>query len=263
MIKRDSDTELDVGNHRGLPLRRERNRRSIRLRGYDYSQSGAYFVTICTQNRECMFGKIVDGEMVLNDPGRMVKKWYQELENKFPDIRCDEYIVMPNHFHGVVVNVGADLRVCPETDLRVCPSDVRSRNNGQSRRIAPTKPREHIGDNHDSDNHKTDEHMEPGEPEPDAHETTGAHTGAPLRAVVQWFKTITTNEYIRGVKQCGWPRFDGKLWQRNYWEHIVRNENELNRLRQYIIDNPAKWEHDRENPAVVGADLRVCPETGN
>ena len=78
---------------------------------------------------------------------------------------------------------------------------------------------------------------------------------------MQWFKTMTTNEYIRGVKQRGWPRFDGKLWQRNYYEHIVRNENELNRIRQYILDNPMKWEMDREHPDMpVGADLRVRPD---
>lgn len=185
------------------------HRRSIRLRGYDYLQSGTYFVTICTQNRVCMFGEIVDGKMRLNNAGRMVEKWYQELVNKFLDIRCDEYIVMPNHFHGVIVNVGADLRVCPGN-------------------------------------------------KPGAHEP-GAHIGAPLQVVVQWFKTMTTNEYIRGVKQHDWPRFDGKLWQRNYYEHIIRNENELNRIRQYIIDNPTKWDHDHENPT-VGADSCACPD---
>ncbi len=66
----------------------------------------------------------------------------------------------------------------------------------------------------------------------------GAHVGAPLHGVLQWFKTMSTNEYIRGVKQRGWMPFPGKLWQRNYYEHIVRNESELNRIRQYIIDNP-------------------------
>ena len=71
--------------------------RSIRLKGYDYSQAGAYFVTICTQNRECLFGEIVDKEMILNDPGRMVEKWYRELENKFADIVCDQCAIMPNH----------------------------------------------------------------------------------------------------------------------------------------------------------------------
>ncbi len=166
-------------------------RRSIRLRGYDYSQTGAYFVTICTQNRECLFEEIVDGEMALGDAGRMVEKWYCALENKFSDICCDEYIVMPNHFHCIVVNVGADQCVCPD--------------DGQLYRIAPTVMGEH--------------------------NTMGEHMGSPLRTVVQWFKTMTINEYIRGVKQNGWLRFDGKLWQRNYYDHIIRNENELNRIR--------------------------------
>jgi len=181
----------------GEPPQRK-NRRTIRLRGYDYSKAGAYFITICTQNRECFFGDIVNGEMRLNDAGEMVEKWYRELENKFPDIRCDQYIVMPNHFHGVIVNVGADLRVCP----------------GNA---------------------------------PDVYKT-GEHIGSPLRAVVQWFKTMTTNEYIRGVKQYGWSRFNGRLWQRNYYEHIVRDENELNRIREYIVNNPTQWPSDRLYP---------------
>ncbi len=159
------------------------HRRSIRMKGYDYSQTGVYFITICLQHKACLFGNIVDGSMVLNNAGLMVEQWYHELENKFSDIRCDKYVIMPNHFHCIVIN-----------------------NDG------------------------------------------GEHTGSPLRAVVQWFKTMTTNEYIRGVKHNGWKRFDGKLWQRNYYEHIVRNEKELNRIRQYIMDNPAKWESDQENP---------------
>jgi len=72
-----------------------------------------------------------------------------------------------------------------------------------------------------------------------------APTGLSLSDVVHRFKTITTKQYIDGVKQHGWSRFGGKLWQRNYYEHIVRNENELNQIRQYIADNPAKWETDR------------------
>lgn len=98
------------------------HRRSIRLKGYDYSQAGAYFITICCQNRKCLFGNVVGGEMILNDAGNMIDKWYRELCNKFPDIELGEYIVMPNHFHGIIINngalsvgVGADLRVCPQT----------------------------------------------------------------------------------------------------------------------------------------------------
>ena len=164
-------------------------RKSIRLQEYDYSQPGAYFVTICTQNRECLFGHISNEKIILNDAGKVVVKWYHELQNKFSDIKCDEYSVMPNHFHAVIVNVGADLCVCPE--------------------------------------HGTDF---------DASQGQGEHTGSPLRGsplptIVQWFKTMTTNEYIRGVKQHGWPPFHGKLWQRNYFDRIIRDEHELHPVR--------------------------------
>ena len=204
------------------------HRRSIRLKGYDYAQAGAYFVTVCTQNRECLFGDIVAGEMVLNDAGRMAEKWYLELANKFFDIKYDEYVIMPNHIHGVIQNVGADLRVCPDPDLRVCPDD---------------------------------------DPDEYAEHAPGEHTGSPLPRVVQWFKTMTTNAYIHGVKQHDWPPFPGRLWQRNYYERIIRNDGELNDIREYIVNNPLKWEMDRENPngmvpvaANVEADLCVCPQ---
>lgn len=188
------------------------HRRSIRLRGYDYSQAGAYFVTICAQNREGLFGEIVDGEMRLNAAGEMVERWYSELTNKFPDIECDEFVCMPNHVHFIAVNVGADLCVRPVSVPR---------------------------------------------------QTMGEHIGSPLHRVVQWFKTMSTNEYIRGVNQNGWRPFPAKMWQRNYWEHIVRNETELNRIREYIRNNPAQWELDKLNPVNVGADLCVRPNSGN
>ncbi len=223
------------------------HRRSIRLKGYDYSQPGAYFVTICTQNRECLFGDIVDGAMVLNDAGQMVETWYTELENKFPDMVCDQHVIMPNHVHFIVINVGADLRVCPPLPY------VRH----QLRSIGG-HTHEHLGEpvcsplrtKTPSDQHDVIlvEHT---------YEPTALHktnVGAdlcvcpPLHTVVQWFKTMTTNHYIRGVKQFGWPQFDRKLWQRNYYEHIIRDENEYEAIRQYIINNPSKWWLDRENP---------------
>lgn len=78
------------------------HRRSIQLKNYDYSKEGAYFITICVQNRECLYGKIFDGKMELNDVGLMIKKWWCELKNKIPNIELDEYVIMPNHFHGIV-----------------------------------------------------------------------------------------------------------------------------------------------------------------
>jgi len=173
-----------------------RHRRSIRLKGYDYSQSGMYSVTICTQNRLCLFGIIENEKMLLNDAGKMIGHWYRELECKFSDIKCHEMIVMPNHVHFIVENVGADLCVCPG-----------------------------LGDSR----------------------TTGEHIGSPLRHVVQWFKTMSTNEYIRSVKQNQWQRFDKKLWQRNYYEHIIRNEKSYLKISEYINTNPSKWQDDTYN----------------
>ncbi len=193
------------------------HRRSIRLQEYDYSQAGAYFVTICTQNWECLFGKIAEAEMRLNDAGEMICRWYEELGNKFTNIECDVFVCMPNHVHFVVVNVGADLRVRPDCGSAHPPK-------GQTHRSAPT------------DEYESGKHI------------LGEHTGFSLHRAVQWFKTMSTNEYIRGVKRYGWTPFPGKLWQRNYWEHIVRNESELNRIREYINNNPVKWDLDKLHP---------------
>lgn len=193
------------------------HRRSIRLKGYDYAQAGWYFITICCQDRVCLFGEIDakmgehagtsvrQAKMIANDAGMMVEKWYYALENKFVDIKCHEMIVMPNHFHCILQNVGtagADLRVCPDTN----------------------------------NDHANNDHANP---------IGGEHAGSPLHRVVQWFKTMTTNEYIRGVKTLGWQPFNGKLWQRNYYEHIIRDEQSYHNICEYIIDNPAKWAADK------------------
>jgi REP element-mobilizing transposase RayT len=171
-----------------------KNRKSLRLRKYDYSQTGAYFVTICTQNKKCFFGNMVNDKMVLNDAGRMVEYVWSELPKGFPHVKLDEFVIMPNHFHGIVVFRTGE------------------RSKGE---------------------HK----VRPYGTLPDT-----------LGQIMQAFKSITTNRYIAGVKQKQWPPFQGKLWQRNYYEHIVRDENELNDIRKYIMDNPKKWDLDQENP---------------
>ena len=226
------------------------HRRSIRLKGYDYAQAGLYFVTLCVKNRFCLFGDVVNGTMQTNPAGQMVQKWFYELENKFPDIKCHEMMVMPNHFHCIIENVGADLRVCPNDndtpDLRVCPNDNDEKTGkshgdtgklfdytGQSHRIAPTE--EHI----DIQGEHIGSPQQIGSP---------LRIGSPLHRVVQWFKTMTTNEYIRGVKNDHWQPFDGKLWQRNYWEHIIRNEKSYHNISAYIVNNPLKWDTDTLNP---------------
>jgi len=161
------------------------HRRSIRLKNYDYASDGAYFATICAQHKEYMFGNVIDGKMVLNSAGKMIKKWLCELENKFKNIELNEYIIMPNHIHLIIfIMVGANLYVCP------------------------------IG----------------------------------IQRIIQWLKTMTTNECIRNVKQNDWKRFDRKLWQKNYYDRIIRNEKELDKIRKYILENPLKWELDKNNP---------------
>ena len=218
----------NAGSQQGA---RRPNRRSIRLPGYDYSQAGAYFVTICTKDRECLFGDIVNREMSLNDAGRMADKWYGELENKFTDIKCDKYIIMPNHFHAIIQNVGADP---VGADLCVCPNGNRVGTTMGENVVGKRVAGENVaGENVAGEN------------------VAGEHIGSPLQEVIQWFKTMTTNEYMRGVKQHGWPPFPGKLWQRNYYEHIIRNENEMAPIREYIMNNPAQWATDRENPRGV------------
>ncbi len=190
----------------------DKNRKSIRLRGYDYSQAGAYFVTICTQNRECLFGNIINEKMVLNDAGQMVKMIWDELPINYPGINIDEFQIMPNHIHGIIILVGAGPRACTDATPRGCPKTTDHINIGQARGPTPTA------------------------------------AGLSLPDIVHRFKSLTTARYRHGVKQKQWPPFPGKLWQRNYYEHIVRDDNELNKIRKYIMDNPKKWDLDRENP---------------
>ena len=195
------------------------HRRSIRLKGYDYRQAGLYYITICVNDKLQLFGQILENTLQLNNAGKMVDKWWNELDKKFPTIHLHEHITMPNHFHGIIqiINpVGADLCVCP-IENHVCPGNNKK---GQSHRIAPTAG-EHKGS-----------------------QTSGEHTGSPLHEIVQWFKTMTTNDYIRNVKQNNWQPFNGKLWQRNYYEHIIRNEKFYDQITQYIINNPAQWHKD-------------------
>mgnify|MGYP000149145336 CR=1 FL=1 len=217
----------------------EHRRRSIRLTGYDYGRTGAYFVTLCTQNRNCLFGEVVDDTMRLNAAGEMVQRWWAELPRKFPGARTDTLGVMPNHIHQIIVivdaaHVGADLRVRPCGDGAQADLGAQA---GQGAHIGPPLRVRPCVDGAQADLGRT--------------MNQGAHVGAPLPVIVQWFKTMTTNEYIRGVKELGWPTFAGRLWQRNYYEHIIRNEESLNRIRQYILDNPAQWAFDRENPLVT------------
>ncbi|HLP62304.1 MAG TPA: transposase [Candidatus Deferrimicrobium sp.] len=178
------------------------HRRSIRLQGYDYSSAGAYFVTLCTQNHECLFGEISNRKMILNAAGEMINIILQQIPDFYPDNDIDEFVVMPDHIHTIII-VGAGPRVCPS----VFASTGNPQGGiGQPRGVSPT--------------------------------------GLPLPDMVSRIKSMTTKLYSDGVKQSGWQPFNGKLWQRNYYEHIIRNENELFQIREYVDNNPANWEID-------------------
>ena len=160
-------------------------RKQIRAKGYDYATQGAYFVTICTHNRQPLFGEIVWEEAVgatlcgrPNRPDQMLEKWLFETENKFPGVKIDEYIIMPDHIHAIFA-------------------------------------------------------------------LTGDHAGSPLQDIVDWYKTMTTNEYIRCVKKGLYEPYRDGFWQRSYFDHIIRNQNDLYETRKYINNNPLSWYYDK------------------
>jgi putative transposase len=195
-------------------------RRSIRLKGYDYAQEGAYFITMCCKDRRCLFGDVVESEMIVNDAGRMIEMQWQALTNRFTHIHLHEFIIMPNHFHAILqirnideAHVGAPLVGALPVDVPKIGDESeigQPKNTGQPQGIAPTMvPNKTVGD------------------------------------MVDAFKSITTVAYIRGIKNSGWIPFDGKLWQRNYFEHIIRNEESYQTIASYIVNNPSKWKDDR------------------
>jgi len=203
----------------------------MRLQGYDYTRAGLYFLTIVLQNRLRLFGQIENGKMFLNDAGKMVEKWYCEIENKFPDKRCREMVVMPDHFHCIIENMDI-----PGTnqDTRFSPRDAHAEASLRGRLCVRGRRKNVIR----TENKKSTIFKN----------KYGLHNKkyrATIGDVMEWFKTMTTNEYIRGVKTNNWRRFDRKLWQRNYYDHIIRNVSEYKRIAAYIINNPAKGNDDK------------------
>jgi len=169
------------------------HRRSIRLRGWDYASPGAHFVTICTHNGECLF----------EDPvlRRVVETTWRRIPRHFPHVRLDEFVVMPNHVHGIIWIVDKPVGA------------------------------QGVGAQHAAPLHTGHINVAPGS----------------LGAIVRSFKSAVTKRINEIQNTAGTP-----VWQRNYYEHIVRNEDELGRIREYIRLNPLKWELDRENPNRTG-----------
>jgi REP element-mobilizing transposase RayT len=172
------------------------HRHSIRLPGYDYSQPGAYFVTVCTRNKECLLGEIKNGEVVLNEAGKTIQAEWVRTPSIRKGVLLDEFVIMPNHLHGIIV-------------LANC--------RGVSQ-YAPTKFRS-------------------------PSQTVGA--------IIRGFKSTTT-------KQINVSRNNPNLlvWQRNYYEHIIRSEKSLEEIRKYIQNKPLNWELDEENPKNIRSNQK-------
>ena len=191
------------------------HRRSIRLKEYDYSRTGAYFLTVCAWKKENIFGEIKNSEMLLNKYGEIVMKCWDDLPSHYHQAQLDEFVIMPNHVHGVIV-----------ID-RTTNNDVTRHSVG-----AGLKP-----DRIDADN--KDKNRAGLKPAP-----TRQHG---LPEIVRAFKTFSSRRINETRNNPGVP-----LWQRNYYEHIIRDEQELHAIREYIRYNPLKWDEDEENPNMKG-----------
>lgn len=234
-----------------------KKRRSIRLRDYDYTQEGLYFITICVRKHRCVFwkndrdrgenmvspvqknskGNVVgtnpcirpndvvgaipcnrpNKEMIrpnnnqfayLNDAGLMVDKWWRKMFEKYCDgISMDTYVIMPNHVHGIIIIKSKKNHVGAIPRVSHVPVSTRSRECNRPNKI----PNAHVG----------------------------------IGRYISWFKRMSTNEYIRNVKNNNWSSFNKKLWQRNYYEHIIRNEYDWYFVSEYIDNNPLEWKEDK------------------
>jgi REP element-mobilizing transposase RayT len=189
------------------------HRRSIRLPNYDYAQVGAYYVTIVTWHRECLFGEVVNGMMKLNRYGEIVQHEWLELPKRLRFLTLGVFIVMPNHFHGILFffdTVGATHPGIPELRLGKAPFP------GITTEGLDGSPLPHG-------------------PQPQS-----------LGAVMAQFKSRVTKRLWK------FPDLkDTPVWQRNYYEHIIRNEQDLRNKTDYIESNPMLWDEDDENPSNI------------
>lgn len=183
------------------PVDFAQGRRSIRVKGYDYSSEGWYYVTLCAQNREFLFGDVEDGIMILNEFGKIVDKIWKKLPERYP-IEVDEYIIMPNHFHGVINIVGEE----------------KGRKNK-------------VGVIHESPQRKS--------PQRDLNDIK-VRRKMILPKIVGYFKMNSAKKINQMREKTG-----SSVWQRDYYEHIIRDEKDLIRIRKYIINNPGKWQDDK------------------
>jgi len=173
-----------------------KERKQIRLKGHDYSKSGYYFVTICTQNRKEWFGKVKSRIMQLNEFGEFAKTFWSEIPGHFDDVEIDEFSIMPNHVHGILII-----------------------------------ERNMVGD----------AYMRPHQGNAFMHSLQDK-TKMLLSKIIQQYKASVTHKINNLQSDLQFQ------WQRSFYDHVIRNENELSGIREYIQNNPLKWDLDRENP---------------
>jgi REP element-mobilizing transposase RayT len=189
------------------------HRRSIRLKGYDYSLPGAYFVTLVTYERACLFGEVYKGEVRLNSIGKLAQAELRRLPTQFRHIAIQSRVIMPNHIHAIIMinSVGAT-HPCQNGTLisdQIAPDQFPDGNNGSP--LQKTRP---------------------SGPAPKS-----------LGAVIGQFKSRLTKHIWSRTGIDHQP-----IWQRNYYEHIIRDQAEFEKIHLYIIENPRKWSDDQENP---------------
>lgn len=178
------------------------HRQSYRLQGYDYASEGAYYVTMCTRNRECALGDVINGEMRLSETGQIVQECWLEIPNHFTNVTLDEYQVMPNHVHGIIVIWGK-----PRRDLiNQIPIGIDDTHFGTPRDWPLMK-----------------------------------NPKQPLGKIIRHFKAKAT----KTIHDVGFGDFG---WQSKFHDHIIHDEADLERIRDYIKSNPLSWSQDEENP---------------
>ena len=227
----------------------KKNRRSIRLQEYDYSQAGAYFITICTHHRVCWFGDIQNEVILLNDTGRMITGWWEWLATQYDYIELDEYVVMPNHIHGIMVITEGGSRTAP-TERFIPAKDLKETAVPVTTILDKERP---VIPGSEMDSQRN------GELNPEL--TTDGRGGSrtahkdiprkPVGRIIGAFKTVPTKSINEKQNTQG-----HMLWQRNYYEHVIRDDAELNQIRRYIIENPVHWNIDRENPSLFPPDYK-------
>ncbi len=184
---------------------------SARLPYWDYGWNGAYFMTICTQHRICYFGAVENGEMILSEIGRMAHIYWQKIPEHFPFVILDEFVIMPNHVHGIIIINKSD-----END-----------NGGNGDNVVETRHALSLQQN--TENHTAT-------PAQNRFRNPGKNN---ISSIIGSYKSVVSKHAHKINKMFA--------WQSRFYDHIIRNEKEFYRIQQYILYNPAKWADDQNN----------------